>query len=77
MENNNENLFKISVTSANILAFITVIVNVIFERVGTYPNYSSGRYSQMEMIGILIPLMILVIPAFVKNIVRNAGIRIL
>ena len=76
MENNNEHLFKFSVTSANVLAFITVIVNVIFERVGTYPNYSSGRYGQTEMIGILIPLMIFVIPVFVKNIVRNAGIRI-
>lgn len=67
MENNNEHLFKFSVPLANVLALITVIVNVIFERVGTYPNYSSGRYGQTEMIGILIPLMILVIPVFVKK----------
>lgn len=68
MKNNNDQPFKISVQSMNFIAFITVIVNVISERFGTYPHYSGGRFSRMEMVGIFIPLMILIVPFFAKNV---------
>ena len=67
MKNNNEQSFKISVQSMNAIAFITLIVNVISERMGTYPHYSGGRFSQMELIGIFIPLLILIIPIFARK----------
>lgn len=67
MKNNNEQPFKISVQSMNAIAFITLIVNVISERMGTYPHYSGGRFSQMELIGIFIPIMILITPIFAKK----------
>ena len=67
MKSNNEQPFKISIQSMNAIAFITVVVNVISERLGTYPSYSGGRFSQMEMIGIFIPIMILITPLFVKK----------
>ncbi len=67
MKNNNDQPFKISVQSMNFIAFITVIVNVISERFGTYPHYSGGRFSRMEMVGIFIPLMILIVPFFAKK----------
>lgn len=67
MKKDNGQPFKISVSSMNGIAFIVMIVNVISERLGTYPNYSGGRFSQMEMVGILIPLMILVIPIFAEQ----------
>lgn len=67
MKSNSEQPFKISIQSMNAIAFIAVIVNVISERLGTYPNYSGGRFSQMEMIGIFIPIMILITLLFVKK----------
>lgn len=67
MGNNNQHLFKISVQSANAIAIITVIVNVISKKFGTYTYYSGGRYGSMEMLGILIPLMVLIVPVFVKK----------
>lgn len=67
MKNDNEQPFKLSITSMNAIAFITVIVNVISDRFGTYSQYSGGRFSQMELLGIFIPLMILIFPIFTKK----------
>lgn len=65
--NNDEQPFKFSVQSMNVIAIVTVIVNVISERLGTYPHYSGGRYSSIELIGIFIPIMILITPIFAKK----------
>lgn len=67
MENNNEQPFKFSALLMNFIALIIVIVNVISERVGTYPHYSGGRYSQSELLGIVIPIMMLIMPFFVRK----------
>lgn len=68
MKNPNEYPFKISAEYMNFIALITVMVNVISEKFGTYPSYSSGgRYSKMEMMGILVPLMVLILPIFIKS----------
>ncbi len=67
MKSNNEQLFKIPVGSMNAIAIIAVIVDAISGKFGTYTYYSGGRFSQMELIGIFIPLIILIIPIFVKK----------
>lgn len=53
------------------IGLICVIFDVISEKFGTYPQYSSGRYSHMEMLGIIFPLAILIIPFFVKKFRKN------
>lgn len=68
MKNPNEYPFKVSAEYMNFIAMITVMVNVISEKFGTYPSYSSGgRYSRMEIMGIFVPLMILILPIFIKK----------
>lgn len=67
MNQKNETPFKVPIEVMYIVALGIVVFNVIFEKFGTYPNYSSGRYSRMEMLGICIPLMILIIPIFAKQ----------
>lgn len=71
MKNTNESPFKVSTELLNLTALVLVVVNVISERVGTYPSYGSGRFSKSELLGIVIPLMILVIPIFAKNYREN------
>ena len=67
MKYNNEQPFKISVQSMNAIAIMTVIVKVISQKFGTYTYYQGGRFSHMELLGIYIPLLILIIPVFVKK----------
>lgn len=67
MKNSNKYPYKIPAGFMNLIAIVCVVVSVISERFGTYPSYSSGRFSRMELVGIIIPLMILVVPIFVKS----------
>ena len=64
MSENNKQPFKMSVSSMNLMAIAIVIVDTIYENFGTYPHYSGGSYSMMELLGIGIPLLILIVPIF-------------
>lgn len=53
-------------------SFALVLLDVCFEKFGTFPNYSSGgRYSNIEILGIILPLAILIIPIFAKKYREN------
>lgn len=68
MENSNKTPYYISVFGMCLIGFAGVIVDIIKERFGTYPSYSSGAsYSNMEVLGVLIPLVTLIIPIFAKK----------
>lgn len=62
-----ENPFNFSIEQLHFIAVACVLVNIISEKFGTYPSYSGGRFSQIEMAGVVIPLLILIIPIFAKN----------
>lgn len=64
MNENNKQPFKMSVSSMNCIAIITVVGKLIFQRVGTYANYYGGTYSMMELSAIALPLLILIVPIF-------------
>ena len=64
MSENNKQPFKMSVSSMNCIAVITVVGKLIFQRVGTYANYYGGTYSMMELSAIALPLLILIVPIF-------------
>lgn len=50
------------------VSLVLVLYNVLFERLGTFPHYSSGGgYGSLEKLGVLLPLMILIIPVFVEK----------
>ena len=59
--------FNLSGTQMCLIGLLCVILNVISEKFGTYPHYSSGRYSHMEILGIIFPLAVLIIPLFYKK----------
>lgn len=71
MNYSNKTPFKIRLELMNFIALFCVVINVVSERFGTYPTYSSGRFSHMEMIGIIIPLITLIIPVFEKKYRQN------
>lgn len=53
-------------------SFALVLFDVCFEKFGTFPNYSNGgRYSNIEILGIILPLAILIIPIFAKKYREN------
>lgn len=64
---------KFSAESLQLLAIFFVAIGVILERFGTYPSYSSGytRYSNSECLGIAIPILIFILPIFIKSIRAN------
>lgn len=64
MSENNKQPFKMSVSSMNLMAIAIVIVDTIYENFGTYPHYSGGSYSMMELSAIALPLLILIVPIF-------------
>jgi len=72
MKESNDFSFKFSVPQMCIIAFLCVIVHVISDRFGTYSHYvSGGARTHMEGLGIFIPLMVLIIPIFVKKFRGN------
>ncbi|MDE5984815.1 MAG: hypothetical protein K2H13_06155 [Eubacterium sp.] len=61
----NSKYFPMQMCGASLLL---VLFDVFFERMGTFPNYSSGgRYSNIEILGIFLPLIILIIPIFAEK----------
>lgn len=50
----------------SLLGMFGVIYGAISERMGTYPNYQHGRFSHPELMGVIFPLAVLIIPIFVK-----------
>lgn len=70
----NSKCFPIQMCGASLLL---VLFDVLFERMGTFPNYSSGaRYSNIEILGILLPLIILIVPIFAEKYRKNYWIKI-
>lgn len=71
--NSENSSFKFSAEKLQLLAIITLILDLAFERFGTYPSYSSGqtRYSNSEFLGVAIPILIFVLPIFIKNLRAN------
>lgn len=62
---------NISGAQLSLVGLLCVILDVISEKFGTYPHYSSGRYSQMEILGIIFPLAVLIVPIFAKKLREN------
>lgn len=48
-----------------------VLSYAFFERFGTYPNYSGGRFDNMELFGIFLPLLVIVYPIFQEKYREN------
>lgn len=71
MNNSKELPFKISAFQICVIALGCVILDVITERFGTYPHYSSGGFSHMEMVGVLFPSIALIVPIFEKKYRKN------
>lgn len=63
--------FNMSSAQLSFVGLLCVILDVINEKFGTYPHYSSGRYSHMEILGIIFPLVVLIIPIFAKKFREN------
>lgn len=53
-----------------------VLVYVFFERFGTYPHYSGGRFDNMELFGVFLPLLVFVYPIFQEKYRENYWIKI-
>lgn len=68
MKNNKQIKFKLSFAQMCFVGFICPILDAIHERLGTYPHYSGGRFGSNELLGITIPLLLLIIPIFVKGL---------
>jgi len=68
MENTKEIKFKFSFSQMCLIGFICPVLDAIQERLGTYPHYSGGRYSKSELLGITIPLILLILPIFIKGL---------
>lgn len=68
MENTSNNKFKLSYIQMCLIGFICPVLDAIQERLGTYPHYSGGRFAHNELLGITIPLILLIIPIFAKNL---------
>lgn len=71
--NSENSSFKFLAEKLQLLAIITLILDLAFERFGTYPSYSSGhtRYSNSEFLGVAIPILIFVLPIFIKSLRAN------
>lgn len=54
-----------------IISLAVVIFEVVFQKFGTFPNYSKGSYSNMQTLGIIFPLIALIIPLFIKSYREN------
>lgn len=68
MKNSSGTPFNVSVPIALIISVGMVILNVIINRFGTFSSYSSGgRHGNMEIVGILVPLVVLLSPIFKKD----------
>lgn len=67
MKNKEGAQFKLPVWGICVVLLLLVIWEVIEERMGTFPNYRSGRHSHNELLGIFMPLMVLVYPVFQRK----------
>lgn len=67
LEKSNEYNSQKLVQNMLVFALLIVIFNVIYKKFGTYSFFSSGRYSNMEMLGIVTPLFLLILPIFKKE----------
>lgn len=67
MKNKEESPFKLPVWGICVVLLLLVIWEVAEERMGTFPNYRSGRHSHNELLGIFMPLMVLIYPIFQKK----------
>lgn len=67
MKNENSSI-KTSPIGLHLLTIFFVASSMIMERFGTYPNYSNhyGKFAYSELFGIVIPIAIFILPAFVK-----------
>lgn len=54
-----------------IISLAVVIFQVVFQKFGTFPNYSGGSHRNMETLGIFLPLLALIIPLFIKDYRKN------
>ena len=62
LEKSNKSYLKNFVPEMLFFALFAVIFNAIFKKFGTFASYSSGRFSHLEMLGIIIPLILLILP---------------
>lgn len=68
MKNSKESHFTDSVPKMLLLATVCVIIDVVYDKFGTFSFFSKGgKYHNMELMGIFIPLLILILPIFVKK----------
>ncbi len=58
------------------ISLLLVLFSTFLEKFGTFPFYNSGsRYSNIEILGILLPLAVLIIPVFFKKYRKNYWIK--